>query len=112
MEVSTFFKYVLYGALIAFLLFAAFSIFVGAGLKAAQKTRINASVPFDCKTAVKVYEQDERTGEWFSTLIENQTSPGFLEYIDRLTGLRIPHFVVPVQYNYKTQAWEPKVLTA
>ncbi len=107
MELFTFFKYVLLGALIAFFFFAAFSVFVGAGLKAAQKTRINSSVPFDCKTAFKIYEQDTTTGEWFSTLTERQ-SPAFLEYLDRLKGLRIPHFVVPVSYNYKTQTWEPK----
>ena len=106
-----FIKYVFIGALIAFAIFALFSLFVGAGLKAAQKTLINDSVPYDCKTAVKIYEQDERSGEWLSTLVENQTSSGFLEYMDRLKGNHIPHFLIPVEYNFKKKAWEPKVLT-
>lgn len=107
MDLLSFSKYVLIGACIAFVVFAGFSLFVGAGLKAAQKTRINDSVLYDCKTAIKVYEQDDRTGEWFSTLIERQ-SPAFLEYLDRLKGNHIPHFIVPVQYNFKKKAWEPK----
>lgn len=107
MDLLSFSKYVLIGALLAFVIFAGFSMFVGAGLKAAQKTRINDSVPYDCKTAVKVYEQDEQTGEWFSTLIERQ-SPAFLEYLDRLKGHHIPHFIVPVKYNFKKEVWEPK----
>lgn len=101
-----FIKYLLIGALIAFVVFALFSLFVGAGLKAAQKTKINDSVPLDCKTAVMVHEQYIPSGEWFPTLVENQTSPGYLEYIDRLKHSGIPYFVVPVIYDFKKQMWE------
>lgn len=101
-----FIKYLLIGALIAFVVFALFSLFVGAGLKAAQKTKINASVPLDCKTAVMVHEQYIPSGEWFPTLVENQTSPGYLEYIDRLKHNGIPYFVIPVVYDFQKNSWE------
>ena len=102
----SFATYVFIGAVLTIAIICALSLFVRAGLKPAKKTRINDSVPHNSKNAVKVYEQDSTTGEWFSTLIENQTSPAFLEYLDRLKGNHIEHFIVPVKYNPASQKWE------
>ena len=102
----SFATYVFFGAALTVVIICAISLFVYGGLKPAQKTRINESVPINSKSAVKVYEQDLTTGEWFSTLIESQTSPAFLEYLDGLKGNHIEHFIVPVKYSPASQKWE------
>lgn len=102
----SFATYVFIGAVLTVVIICTLSLFIRAGLKPAKKTRINDSVPLTAKNAVKVYEQDSTTGEWLSTLVEDQTSPAFLEYLDRLKGNHIEHFVIPVKYNPASQKWE------
>lgn len=96
-------------ALFGFCLFIlALALVVNLGFRPAKKTLINESVPLNAENAIKIYEQDRVTGEWFSTLVESKDSPAFLEYIDRLSGNHIEHFVVPVVYSAENQQWVKK----
>ena len=104
----SFLKYAFLGLILSGVSFSFFSLFVNNGFRPPHKTKINGSVPFDSTSAVKIYEQDPTTYEWLSTLVESNNTPGFLEYLDRLKGNGIEHFVIPVKFNYRTQLWEAK----
>lgn len=104
----TIFSYAFFGFCAFFLAFLVFAFVLNLGFKPPKKTRINESVPLNASGAVKIYEQDPITGEWFSTLVESQESSAFLEYIDRLSGFNLEHFIVPVKYNPKSNQWESR----
>lgn len=108
----TIFSYAFFGFCAFFLAFLIFAFVINLGFRPAKKTRINESVPLNASGAVKIYEQDRVTGEWFSTLVESKDSPAFLEYIDRLYGNHIEHFVVPVVYSAENQQWVKKSFLA